>query len=108
VGRDKSGSGGMCGISIHFVLYSVILSTYNEKENLPIIFSLLLDKTFSEHKLDYQVVVVEDNSPNGTLQVAESNQDHKMCQKVGIRVGLSGWTETSGWATYADLSHHPK
>jgi hypothetical protein len=35
------------------MLYSVILPTYNERENLPIIF-YLIDKMFQESKLDYE------------------------------------------------------
>lgn len=85
--------------------YSVILPTYNEKRNLPLIISML-NKSFTDKlvvkpialstanytrsiilhthlsasncfeylstsKLDYEIVIVEDNSPDGTLQAAK-------------------------------------
>lgn len=53
--------------------YSVILPTYNERTNLPLIIWLLV-QMFTEHKLDYEVLVVEDNSPDGTLAVAQQLQ----------------------------------
>ena len=45
--------------------YSVLLPTYNERENLPLIIYLLMDTAESEH-IDMEVVVVDDNSPDGT------------------------------------------
>ena len=50
--------------------YSVILPTYNERRNLPIIVSLLA-RTFEQNSLDWEIIVVDDASPDGTLQVAE-------------------------------------
>lgn len=73
------------------VLYTVLLPTYCERENLPLIVWLLA-KTFDEKyarclrrcerstavcmtacasKLQYEIIIVEDNSPDGTLQVAQ-------------------------------------
>ena len=50
--------------------YTVILPTYNERENLPII-TWLLAKTFKEHAIDWEIVIVDDASPDGTQQVAQ-------------------------------------
>lgn len=65
--------------------YSVILPTYNERRNLPIIIWLLA-KTFSEQcvcprrilcqayiysSLDWEVIIVDDASPDGTQDVAK-------------------------------------
>ena len=44
--------------------YSVLLPTYNERENLPII-TWLLVKTFEENGLDFEIVIVDDGSPDG-------------------------------------------
>lgn len=102
------------------MLYSVILPTYNERENLPIIF-YLLDKTFREASLNYEVIVVDDSSPDGTLQVAQALQksygdDHvKIVSRKG-KLGLgsayiAGLQATKGNRIIlmdADLSHHPK
>ncbi|KAA1118848.1 dolichol-P-mannose synthesis [Puccinia graminis f. sp. tritici] len=53
--------------------YSVILPTYNERRNLPIMIWLLA-RTFDQHQIDWEVIVVDDNSPDGTLEVAEQLQ----------------------------------
>ena len=44
---------------------SVILPTYCEKDNIPIMIYLLM-KTQNEYNLDMEVVIVDDNSPDGT------------------------------------------
>ena len=54
-------------------LYSIILPTYNEKENLPIIIWLLF-KYLAENELNFEIIVVDDNSPDGTTQVAKELQ----------------------------------
>jgi dolichol-phosphate mannosyltransferase len=102
------------------MLYSVILPTYNEIENLPIIF-YLLDKTFTEAKLNYEVVIVDDSSPDGTLEVAQAIQKSYGQQHVTIvsrqgKLGLgtayvAGLQAAKGERIVlmdADLSHHPK
>lgn len=102
------------------MLYSVILPTYNERENLPIIY-YLIDKAFSDAKLDYQVVVVDDASPDGTIEIAKALQKSYGRDKVTIvsrkgKLGLgsayaSGLKEAKGDRIVlmdADLSHHPK
>ncbi|KAJ2249857.1 dolichol-P-mannose synthesis, partial [Coemansia sp. RSA 455] len=53
--------------------YSVLLPTYNERDNLPIIIWLLA-KTFKEHNLDYEIIIIDDASPDGTLEVAKQLQ----------------------------------
>ncbi|KAH8834870.1 glycosyltransferase family 2 protein [Flagelloscypha sp. PMI_526] len=49
--------------------YSVILPTYNERSNLPVIIYLLA-KVFEEQKLNWEIVIVDDNSPDGTQEIA--------------------------------------
>ena len=44
---------------------SVILPTYNERENLPLIIWLLM-KTAQEKSIPMEVIIVDDNSPDGT------------------------------------------
>ncbi|KAJ2801610.1 dolichol-P-mannose synthesis, partial [Coemansia furcata] len=53
--------------------YSVLLPTYNERDNLPII-TWLLTKTFKEHNLDYEIIIIDDASPDGTLEIAKQLQ----------------------------------
>jgi glycosyltransferase involved in cell wall biosynthesis len=50
--------------------YTVILPTYQERENLPII-TWLLAKTFKEHAIDWEIIIVDDASPDGTQDVAK-------------------------------------
>ncbi|KAF4319755.1 hypothetical protein BBO99_00004968 [Phytophthora kernoviae] len=100
--------------------YSVLLPTYNERENLPLMV-WLLDKTFTDNSLKYEIVVVEDNSPDGTLQVARDLQkiygkEHIVILpregKLGLgsayRDGLKLATGDFVFLMDADLSHHPK
>ena len=54
-------------------VYSVILPTYNERQNLPLIVALLVE-AFSSARLSYELVIVDDNSPDGTGDVAERLQ----------------------------------
>ncbi|KAL7440547.1 hypothetical protein ACHAXM_007333 [Skeletonema potamos] len=102
------------------MLYSIILPTYNERDNLPIITQLIHD-TFADTKLNYEIVVVDDNSPDLTLEVAQSLQsifgkDHIKIVSRAAKLGLgsaysAGLKASSGKRIIlmdADLSHHPK
>ena len=95
----------------------MILPTYNERQNLPLIV-YLLHQTFVSKKLDYEVVVVDDASPDGTLAVAQSLQQHfnvhivarkgKLGLGTAYRDGLQVATGQRVVLMDADLSHHPK
>lgn len=101
--------------------YSVIVPTYNEHENLPIIF-WLIHKTFVDEGIqDFEVVVVDDGSPDGTLQVAQALQEEYGTKHVSIvsrsgKLGLgtayiAGLKVATGQRVVimdADFSHHPK
>ena len=102
------------------MLYSIILPTYNERDNLPLIFYLIHD-TLTKSDLQYEVVVVDDSSPDGTLEVATSLRDIFGSDRVKIvsrkgKLGLgtayvAGLKASSGDRIVlmdADLSHHPK
>jgi len=53
--------------------YSIVLPTFNERRNLPIICYLLND-TLTKNKLDYEIIIVDDSSPDGTAEVAKQLQ----------------------------------
>lgn len=53
--------------------YSIVLPTYNEKDNIPLVFWLLND-TLTKANIDFEVVVVDDNSPDGTQDVVRRLQ----------------------------------
>ena len=38
-------------------MYSILLPTYNEKENLPIII-WLIDQTMTKHDYNYEVIII--------------------------------------------------
>ncbi|KZZ95688.1 Glycosyl transferase, family 2 [Ascosphaera apis ARSEF 7405] len=100
--------------------YSVILPTYNERENLPII-CWLLEKTFRENKIDYEIIIVDDGSPDGTQEIALQLQkaygpEHIILKPRAGKLGLGtayvhGLQFVSGNFVIimdADFSHHPK
>lgn len=97
-------------------MISIVVPCYNEAESLP----LLADKIFEvlkKNNIDGELVVVDDNSPDGTGDVAE-----KLKEKYNVKVvhregkaGLSsavvaGFKASSGdilGVMDADLSHDP-
>jgi len=102
------------------MLYSIILPTYNERENLPIIF-YLIQKYMTKSKLEYEVVIVDDSSPDGTYDVAKSIQTsfgEKVVTIVSRKGKLGLGTAYSAGLQHAkgqrivlmdaDMSHHPQ
>jgi len=100
--------------------YSVLLPTYNERENLPIIVWLLV-KYFDEADIDYEIIVIDDGSPDGTLDAAKQLQKIYGADRIVLRprekkLGLGtayihGIKHATGNFIFimdADLSHHPK
>jgi len=96
----------------------VIIPTYNEKENI----EAIIRATFSQKK-DFDVLVVDDNSPDGTAKIVE-----KLISEFPQRLSLENRKEKNGlgtayihgfkWAIErkydyiiemdADFSHNPK
>lgn len=100
--------------------YSILLPTYNERENLPIIIWLII-KYLDESLVDYEVIIIDDGSPDGTSEVARQLQKLYGSSKIVLRpremkLGLGtayihGIQQASGNFIIimdADLSHHPK
>jgi len=100
--------------------YSVLLPTYNERENLPIIVWLLND-TFTKNNIDYEIIIIDDASPDGTLEVAKQLQqiygeNHIVLRPRSGKLGLGtayiyGIESATGEFVIlmdADMSHHPK
>lgn len=48
---------------------TVIIPTYDEAKNIPILVEEIF-KAFREHSLDAEVLIVDDNSPDGTWEIA--------------------------------------
>ncbi|KAK0370363.1 dolichol-phosphate mannosyltransferase [Colletotrichum limetticola] len=123
--------------------YSVILPTYNERRNLPIV-AWLLNRTFTQHpdsyrlyrkpcleislltnmphnsKLEWELIIVDDGSPDGTQEVAnqlvKAYAPHVILKtrtgKLGLGTayvhGLQFVTGNFVIIMDADFSHHPK
>ncbi|KAF8901553.1 nucleotide-diphospho-sugar transferase [Mucidula mucida] len=110
-------------IRVHDLLvakYSVILPTYNERTNLPIITQLLID-TFTAHALAFEIIIVDDASPDGTQDVARQlarayGEDTILLRPRAGKLGLGtayihGLNFVTGDFVIimdADFSHHPK
>ncbi|ABU81623.1 glycosyl transferase, family 2 [Ignicoccus hospitalis KIN4/I] len=63
---------------------SVIVPTYNERENLPVL-AKRLDKAMGKAGISYELVVVDDNSPDGTAEVARNLKLEHGKVKVVVR-----------------------
>ncbi|KAI4163012.1 MAG: hypothetical protein LQ342_003330 [Letrouitia transgressa] len=103
-----------------YAKYSILLPTYNERRNLPVLV-WLLHRTFTQNNLDWEVVIVDDASPDGTLQVAQQLQKLYTSQRIVLKprtgkLGLgTAYVHGLQYATGnfviimdADFSHHPK
>jgi len=112
--------GGAATLSTNTHKYSVILPTYNERKNLPIIVWLLA-KTFEENSLAWEVIVVDDASPDGTQEVARElakvyGEDKIVLKSRAGKLGLgTAYIHGLNFCTGdfviimdADFSHHPK
>ncbi|KAG8756855.1 dolichol-P-mannose synthesis [Serendipita sp. 396] len=100
--------------------YSVILPTYNERKNLPVIVWLLAN-TFDTNRLEWEIIIVDDASPDGTLEIAKQLQSvygenriilKPRAGKLGLGTayihGLNFCTGDFVIIMDADFSHHPK
>ncbi|KAF2724527.1 glycosyltransferase family 2 protein [Polychaeton citri CBS 116435] len=100
--------------------YSILLPTYNERRNLPIV-AWLLKEEFTKAKLDWELIIVDDGSPDGTQDIAKqliaaygpSNiKLHTRTGKLGLGTayvhGLQFATGNFVIIMDADFSHHPK
>ncbi|CAG5114475.1 unnamed protein product [Candidula unifasciata] len=99
--------------------YSILLPTYNERNNLPLIVWLLVKYLGSEY--EYEIIIIDDGSPDGTLDVAKELQriygDDKIIlrpreKKLGLGTAyIHGMKHATGNFIIildADLSHQPK
>ncbi len=95
-------------------MISIVIPTYNERENL----SVLVEKIFSALGDNQgEVVVVDDNSPDGTGEVAEKLKSRYPIQiihrsgKMGLATAvIEGFSAAKGdvlCVIDADLSHDP-
>ena len=99
-------------------LLSIVLPTYNERENLPVLLDRLAS-VLGERGVSYEIIVVDDDSPDGTwmvaLEYAEKGLPVRLVRRRGER-GLAtavarGIQEARGKYIVvmdADLQHPPE
>ncbi|CZT99079.1 hypothetical protein PFAG_03540 [Plasmodium falciparum Santa Lucia] len=114
----------LLGLCINMVCcnfkYSIILPTYNEKENLPYLIYMIIDE-LNKHEIKFEIIVIDDNSQDGTADVYKKLQnifkDEELLLiqrkgKLGLgsayMEGLKNVTGDFVIIMDADLSHHPK
>jgi dolichol-phosphate mannosyltransferase len=67
----------------------ICLPTYNERDNLPRMIDALAEE-FTRHKLDGHVLVIDDNSPDGTGVLADELATDRPWMEVLHRPGKEG------------------
>ncbi len=98
-------------------LVSIIVPTYNEAENIAALVAGVF-RALDSHKIKGEVVIVDDNSPDGTAEAAEKMKGEyalKIVRRAG-KLGLSsavieGFKAADGeiiGVMDADLSHPPE
>jgi len=97
---------------------SIIIPTYNEKENIQILIKKIQEE-FKKNKINGEVIVVDDGSPDGTGEILEKLKEDYPFLKVIHRRGklglssavLEGFSIAKGnilGVMDADLSHPPE
>ncbi|OQV24847.1 Dolichol-phosphate mannosyltransferase subunit 1 [Hypsibius exemplaris] len=107
------------------VAYSILLPTYNERENLPLVVWLLMkylgDSEYATTGISFEIIIIDDNSPDKTQEVVKELQklygEEKIVllpreKKLGLGTAyIHGLKHARGDYVIimdADLSHHPK
>lgn len=96
---------------------SIVIPTYNEAKNLPLLFEEIL-QFLSPKEFDVEFIVVDDNSPDGTGQVAEElkkkysikviHRSEKKGLGSAVRAGFKESIRPIIGVMDADLSHNPE
>ena len=100
--------------------YSILIPTYNERENISLLI-YMIDKILTTNKINYEIIIVEDNSPDKTIDSVKEMQKLYGIEKIKIlerpgKLGLGtaymdGCKLCTGDFIFimdADFSHHPK
>ncbi|PNF34502.1 Dolichol-phosphate mannosyltransferase subunit 1 [Cryptotermes secundus] len=100
--------------------YSILLPTYNEHDNLAIIVWLIVNY-MDKSDYEYEIIIIDDGSPDGTLEVGKQLEKIYGSEKIVLRPrekklglgtayihGIKHATGNSILIMDADLSHHPK
>lgn len=102
---------------MHELKLSVLIPAYNEEKNLPEVLKSL-QREFRKENVPYEIVVVNDNSRDGTASVIEASMAEDACVRTvhrrppggvgrAIRSGLESVTGDVVIVYMADGSDHP-
>lgn len=97
---------------------SVILPTYNESENIAALSESLLS-ILNSHRIEGEVIIVDDNSPDGTGKIADtlSKRDSRVKVvhrpgKLGLATAISDGSRAASYEIIvtmdSDFSHPPR
>lgn len=97
---------------------SLLIPTYNEKENLVNLINLLKSE-FIKNKIKGEILIIDDNSPDGTGKIADQEAKKSYLVKVihrrkkeglsaAVLAGFEASKEDIVGVMDADLSHPPK
>ncbi len=97
---------------------SVVIPTYNEKENIQILIPRIL-KTFRKNNIDGQIIIVEDQSTDGSYEIFKELESKISCLKIIFRNspksiskawfdGFSAAEKENVVCIDADLCHEPR
>ncbi len=100
------------------VKFSLVIPTYNEKANLPELYEKLVS-VLDSLSFDYEIIIVDDDSPDMTWSIAEdlAKQDKRVKvirrrhQRGLASAVLSGWASSRGeilGVIDADMQHPPE
>ena len=53
--------------------YSLLIPTYNERDNISLLI-YMIDKVLTSNKINYEIIIVEDNSPDKTIECVKEMQ----------------------------------
>ncbi|NXU37094.1 DPM1 mannosyltransferase, partial [Drymodes brunneopygia] len=96
---------------------SVLLPTYNERDNLPLVVWLLA-RTLGDSGIDFEIIIIDDGSPDGTQEVAQQlekiyGSDKIVSWELFLFASGTAYIHGMKYATGnfivimdADLSHH--
>ncbi len=98
--------------------FSIVIPTYNEAANIESLCSLLVE-ALSENDIDFEVIIVDDNSPDQTWRIAQAiaEKDSRISvirrmHKKGLATAvIAGWESAKGdilGVMDADLQQPPE
>ena len=63
--------------------YSLLIPTYNERENISLLIQMI-DTLLTKNKITYEIIIVEDNSPDKTIDCVKEMQKLYGNEKIKI------------------------